>query len=87
VTSHLHNTLVLRIQDALAEIAVHDHANAPLSDIHCLNIKAWLGDQMPAVLRILAETQGDIDTLRAREMALADHATELLLAQHDQKES
>jgi hypothetical protein len=77
MANHLHNTLILRIKDALADIEKHDHATAPVSDIYCLNVKARLGDQMPAVLRILTEAQREIDALRERESSLADHVAEL----------
>lgn len=87
VGDYMRNMLVLRVQDTLREIAEHDHANAPLSDIHCLNLKAWLGDQMPAVLDLLREAQVEVDRLRERETALADHALALIDEREDRIEA
>lgn len=77
-TDHTKNTLILRMRDTLREIEQHDHETAVLGDVHCLNLKAFMGDHMVHVLRILGEAQADLDDERKRGNALAEDAVKLI---------
>jgi len=62
-------------RQALADIAAHDHGS--LADLHCLNVKAWLGDQVPALL-------AEIDARRAElATAFGNHRNGLHAQPHD----
>jgi hypothetical protein len=71
--------LLQQLLDTVADVVAHDHgSNDGIPDLYCLNLTSYAGSRMGAVLKRLADVQAELKRVRARELALADHAGELL---------
>lgn len=69
--------VLLAVRDAARDVREHDHPAS--SDLYCLNLLAFMGERMAAVLRRLADTEVEVQTWKARCSALADDALRLTI--------
>lgn len=61
------------IRQTLADIKAHNHpgeGHGP--DLYCLNLKAWLGDNVPALLAEINHQRHQLDDIAQAERAAAD---------------
>jgi hypothetical protein len=66
--------LITRLAETVQQIRGHEH---PLrgEDLYCLNLHAWMGERMAAVLTRLAETEAEVQSWKDRHTALTDEAS------------
>jgi hypothetical protein len=67
--------VLLAVRDAARDVRVHDHPAS--TDLYCLNLLAFMGERMAAVLRRLADAEAEVRTWKDRCAALADDALKL----------
>ena len=62
------------LADCVKDVREHQHPERG-EDFYCLNLHAFMGERMAAVLRRVADEQAKVRELQERVAALADEAT------------
>lgn len=64
MANYLEHPLIQSMADTVKQVEEHQHPRPGQGpDLYCLNLTSWMGERMPAVLRVLADAQAKIDTL------------------------
>ena len=66
--------LLGQLAECVKDVRAHQHPERG-EDLYCLNLHAFMGERMAAVLKRLADEQAEVRKLQGRIVALADEAT------------
>jgi hypothetical protein len=69
--------LIIQLAETVQQVRDHEHPERG-EDLYCLNLHAYMGERMAAVLKRLADTQAEVRSWKDRHTALADEASNLL---------